>query len=519
MSDIGIFNLSLATVNCNSLNMSNSTGVMQKRKIYGITKLRADIILLSDLRLSNRNLTNNIEELKKNFRVNPYRSYNFLYHSSKNKRGVGMLINCNLNFSEIARIGDTEENFLAIKASIQGIVYIICSIYGPNLHCPEFFIDLYNAINQLGDHPVILGGDWNCTFSASNVDNNLDCLNMRDIPNIRHSRYLEQFCADLGLQDPFRILHPVRRDFSYTPFGTVRNNKSRLDFFLISDTMVGGVQSCEIEPHTQSKLFDHKAVTLSFVKEKKIIRAPRIFNNILNDPDIDIVVWAASAECYITHFNLNQLDPGDQDTALLMVGSVKNFLRSAGPAEKYYTSSELDLHTINNRKEHILLARRTMSSYPIELFHNFSLSVDDDIFMDTLLNNIRNEVTAYQFFINSVKKGKKTLLTTELSELKLNHIYSVEDVERMANIEKELTTISDEEISGKLSSSPLFDHLNNEKMSSSFLKLAEISGSEDKLSDIEREGTKFASKAERDSYIHNYYENLYKKNLDEPENL
>ena len=335
MLDPGIFDLSLATINCNSLNMSNSTGTVQKRKIYGIVKLRTDIILLSDLRLSNRNLTNNIDDLKKKFRVNPYRSYNFLYHSSKNKRGVGMLINSNLDFSELARVGDLEENFLVIKATIQGKTYILCSIYGPNAHCPAFFIDLYNAINHQGDYPIIMGGDWNCTLSAAPIDINLDCQNMRELPNIRHSRYLEQFCEDLGLQDPFRSLHPVHKDFSYTPFGTVRNNKSRLDFFLISNALVGGVQSCEIEPNAQSKLFDHKAVILSFIKEKMIIRAPRIFNSILNDPDIDIVVWCAAVECYITHFNVNQLDPGDQEEALLMVGNVKNSLRSAGQDEKY----------------------------------------------------------------------------------------------------------------------------------------------------------------------------------------
>jgi len=267
-------NISLSSVNCNSLNMSNSFGSIQKRKIYGITKLRTDVIFLSDLRLSNRNLTNNIEDLKKNFRVNPYRSYNFLYHSSKNKRGVGFLINSNLDFSELSRVVDTEENFLAIKASIEGTVYILCSIYGPNLHCPEFFTQLAAAINQLGNHPVIIAGDWNCTYSSSNIDFNIDCSNMREVPNIRHSRYLEELCEELSVQDPFRSLHPVKKDYSYCPFGTERNNRSRIDFFLVSRTLIGQVQSCEIEHNVQSKPFDHKAVTLSFVKVKHVVPCP-----------------------------------------------------------------------------------------------------------------------------------------------------------------------------------------------------------------------------------------------------
>ena len=366
-SDIGISNISLASVNCNSLNMSNSTCSIQKRKIYGITKLRADIIFLSDIRLSNRNLTNNIDELKKTFRVNPYRSYQFLHHSTKNKRGVGFLINSNLDFSELDRIGDPEENFLAIRVSIKGIVYILCSIYGPNSHCPEFFIQLYNAINQLGRHPIIIAGDWNCTLSSSNIDVNLDYQNMRELPNLRHSRYLNQFCEDLSLQDPYRTLHPVSQEFTYTPFGTQRLNRSRIDFFLISSTMLGEVQSCEIEPHPQSKLFDHKAVILSFIRVSNCIRAPRIFNTIMSDPDLDIVVWAASAECYITHFAANLLDPGDQDEALSIVGRVKQLLRLAGPSEKYYNSADLDIETIYNRNNTIRSARNIILSYPTSL--------------------------------------------------------------------------------------------------------------------------------------------------------
>ena len=59
--------ISISSINCNSLNMSTINKSLQKNKIYGITKLKTDIILLSDTRLSNRNLNSNIEDLKGNF--------------------------------------------------------------------------------------------------------------------------------------------------------------------------------------------------------------------------------------------------------------------------------------------------------------------------------------------------------------------------------------------------------------------------------------------------------------------
>ena len=59
--------------------MSTINKSLQKNKIYGITKLKTDIILLSDTRLSNRNLNSNIEDLKGNFLMNPYGSYKCVF--------------------------------------------------------------------------------------------------------------------------------------------------------------------------------------------------------------------------------------------------------------------------------------------------------------------------------------------------------------------------------------------------------------------------------------------------------
>ena len=156
--------LSIASVNCNSLNMSVTSKINQTKKIYGITKLKTDLIFLSDIRLCNKNLVSASNDFTKIFRTNPYCSYNFFFHSSRNKRGVGMLIKSNITFSEEARVTDPEENFLLIRAVIQGTTVILGSIYGPNEYNHNFFNHLDTAIRDLGNFPIILGGDWNCTY-------------------------------------------------------------------------------------------------------------------------------------------------------------------------------------------------------------------------------------------------------------------------------------------------------------------------------------------------------------------
>jgi exonuclease III len=77
--------------------MSNSAKWNQTLKICGITKLKSDVIFLSDIRISNKNLISSADDIKNFFLNNPYEKYNFFFNSTKNKRGVGILIKNSLN--------------------------------------------------------------------------------------------------------------------------------------------------------------------------------------------------------------------------------------------------------------------------------------------------------------------------------------------------------------------------------------------------------------------------------------
>ena len=120
--------------------------------------------------------------------------------------------------------------------------------------------------------------------------------------------------------------------------------------------------------------------------------------------------------------------------------------------------------------------------------------------------------------VNS-KIKKKTELIDTLNGLKTDFILWQDDPKKISDIEKKLETISDEEISSKLSSSPIFEKLNNEKMSPLFLRLSKISSSEAKLADIVNNGLDFPNENERNIFIHDYYKNLYCKDPNEPDTL
>ena len=133
-----INNLTFASINCNSLNMSSSSKLLQHSKLYGAAKLKTDVIFLSDIRLSNRNLVSNFNNIANIFRINPYASYRFLHNSSQNKRGTGILIKYDIPFTELARRQDPDENYLLLMAELKGNNIILGSIYGPNGHDNNF---------------------------------------------------------------------------------------------------------------------------------------------------------------------------------------------------------------------------------------------------------------------------------------------------------------------------------------------------------------------------------------------
>ncbi len=115
-------------------------------------------------------------------------------------------------------------------------------------------------------------------------------LFMQDVPNLQHSKKICEICREFNLSDPYR---PNCLEYTYVLYGTLRKNRSRLDYFLISTDISQKLENCTIKQNMQSKLFDHKAVVLDFNKFKLQSSRPNISDSILRDPDLDSVVALA----------------------------------------------------------------------------------------------------------------------------------------------------------------------------------------------------------------------------------
>jgi exonuclease III len=217
---------------------------------------------------------------------------------------VALLINRDLNeFSIIKEYKNTDENFHLISCKINGFNYCLGAIYGPNNTSHAFYSELTDVltdVNAAGIVNIIIGGDWNTTWDRRPVNSNIDTFCMSGLPNAKNSELLERLCMRFSLTDPFRALYPDKRDFTYAPFGDVRLNRSRLDFFIVSNNILDQVNDCVISNAPRCKLFDHKSVRLELFRPP-ILKAQKniISNAFLKDKSMRFAVELAARKAHV----------------------------------------------------------------------------------------------------------------------------------------------------------------------------------------------------------------------------
>jgi hypothetical protein len=357
---------------------------------------------------------------------------------------VAILINNNLSFTVEAESRDVEENVLLLRCNIGGDNCIIGAIYGPNNYDNNFFEYLQREIIALGNFPKIIGGDWNMTYSNLPIDVNPDCCNMRNVPNLRHTELLLNLCNELQMSDPFRALYPTKIDFSYNPRRADAVNRSRIDFFIISDDILNSIDDCYILENLQSSLFDHKAVNLTFSgHNNRGNKVASISNKILKDPDSSLIVDIACKEAYIIYQDRpNQ----EKDSLLRKIGQCRKLLREAGPCFNFYGLEDdgedrEERHLQREQKINMVNDLRFQEDLCAVL--DLPTNIEPDFFFDMLINHVKNELVSYQCFIFSFLRREKNALLDTLKMLKSDYANNLVLIQET---EHQLKNLSEREI-------------------------------------------------------------------------
>ena len=188
--------------------------------------------------------------------------------SRQNKRGVAILVSCNLDFNPIEQYTDVEDNYIIIDCTINGVKLALRSVYGPNNSNKLFYARIKNILLHIRS-PALLGGDWNTVWDNSDAAFNIDVQNMVKTPNTSNGNALRLMCDELSLTEPFRFKYPDKVQFTYKPFGTRKPNQARLDFFLMSTSLLHNLIDTQIDNSVPNSLFDHKPVRILLGTDSK----------------------------------------------------------------------------------------------------------------------------------------------------------------------------------------------------------------------------------------------------------
>jgi exonuclease III len=475
---------------------------MQKtsKKIFSVTRERDEIVLLSDIRLNSSKQVAATMDIGKRF---GFRGYNFIHNSTSNSRGAGILISNKLQATIHNTYKDLDCNLLIIDVTIAGKRFTLGSVYGPNTKVENFFSDILHTCNTFANPNIILGGDWNTTVHGRPTNSNIDTINRR------RTKWLDNLCTRLGLSDPYRHFYPECREFTYIPNAVANQNRSRLDFFLVTDDILLSSRNCMISHHLDNLLFDHKSVCLSFHTNKNNNRQV-IKDTILKDKDLSYVVRCQVTEHYIHHALICDDFPLEFKLELLgTIGLINHNLTIVRNLLTDIATGDDRGNTIEKLDNTRLEIERLLGLLPhIDYLESLALTCDNKSFFETLVMSVKNVTLSTQQFFYKIKNKTKDTIKKQLKTLKQNYIGNQGDIFRL---EARLSRIVDSELGEEINLNRNFEKLNDEKITPYFMSLAKQSGTDALLSDIRNDnGTDFIDSNERENYITDYYKDLYR---------
>jgi Reverse transcriptase (RNA-dependent DNA polymerase) len=423
------------------------------------------------------------------------------------------LISRDLTYSIEQTYRDDNENILCLYINISGCVFKLISIYGPNSNDMLFFNDLRNILARDPDVPVLSGGDWNMSVSVLDSRDNIDIINMQNPPSIYRSRLLYDICCDFNLSDPFRVLHPTRRDFTYIPRANT-NNRSRIDFFIISNNLLNHVKSCEINPYLSTTLFDHKPVMLNF--GLPVHRKNNSINiNTLNHSRFDAIVACTATEVYLQHAD-NTRDEVHMLTApaLRQVGEINLTIRRINDLEMKRCIDTLTQNESNDLEHLTGSLPALIGGLPDpELLNNIPLTTSNDIFFEVLTQCLMNNLKSFQGWLRKLHNARLNLTSNNIALLKQDYITNQQLI---FQAEQELNQLIELELNGKIAGLKIFENLNCERPTPLFLSLTKSRNSDSLEKIKDDDGRDFLSDDDRDNYIFNNFQELYRNRDDMP---
>ena len=305
----------------------------------------------------------------------------FFSSYNSQSRGVAILFNNNFEYKLNRIKKDQQGNKLILDMTILGKKILLVNIYGPNRDKPNFYDNLKTEITEFNTDFVITVGDFNLVLNQEKDTKNYTLVN-----NPRAKEKVLDLCAELNLIDIWRDLHIEKKQYTWTTKN--RHKQARLDFFLITEGLCTYIEDAKIETGYRS---DHSCVTL-FFKGKPSNKGQAFWkfnNSLLKDPK------------FITE--------------------IKKVIENV---KQQYIKNDHNTDDLSST--------------------NTQFSINDQLFLETLLMEIRGKTISYASFKKKQIDKTEQILLQEISILEENNI----NINLLEEKRQELREIRDKKLEG-----------------------------------------------------------------------
>jgi len=231
-----------------SLFSMNVRGLGNKAKrndvLHWLSVHKYDICCLQDIHISEKMKCDFTDEWDGECICSTYRS---------NSRGVAVLFKRDVDLHIHNKYVDADGNFIILDLTVKGQRFSLCTVYGPNQDCPEFYVNLFQELQKLDNASMILCGDWNLVMDYQKDTRGYQCEN-----NKKARSTLLKCMNNNDLSDVWRVQH--EHDCKFTWYKSVSSlQMARLDYFLVTSDIMNMVSKSEIIPGYRT---DHSGTLL-----------------------------------------------------------------------------------------------------------------------------------------------------------------------------------------------------------------------------------------------------------------
>ena len=376
--------------------------------------------------------------------------YNCYFSSlSSSARGVAIMFNNNFEYKINKVYKDTGGNLLMISLNTMGKDYLFVNLYGPNKDDPQFFIDLNDRIKAISCDRIVIGGDWNLVLNFQ-----LDYFNYKHYNNIKAQERVEIMMNELDLTDIWRELNPELKRFTW------RRNRplqqSRLDFFLVSDSLLNGHIDSDILPGYRT---DHSIITISLGMKKE---------------DSKFGLWKFNSSLLKDIQYLNEINK-----------VIENVI------EEYAV---------------ILYLREALTNMPKS---DLQFTISDQLFLDTLLMKIRAQTISYASMKKKLATKKEKDLERTICTLESKRLLTETEQVELENSRAELVALRGKKMEGVLIRSKARWIADGEKITSYFCSLEKRNYINKRITKLEHNGFLLEDDKEIAKEVNNFYKTLY----------